>query len=145
MFLGIGLFLGSLLYGKFGVRLSHYKTIFSCLILSGLLLAAFAVIIKNYPHFSIAALLSLVLGMLVAPIMVASNTIIHHASDSEMRGKIFSSLEIVMHLGFLLFMFISSSLAEHFSQELILIVVGFSVSVLGIANLIINRKIPWLD
>jgi hypothetical protein len=68
--------------------------------------------------------------------MIASNTIIHKVSDNAMMGKIFSSLEIVMHLGFLLFMFISSLLAERVSHLLILVIVGGIFSALGIVNLI---------
>ncbi|MDD4980615.1 MAG: MFS transporter [Candidatus Omnitrophica bacterium] len=145
MFLGIGLFLGSLIYGRFGQRVSHYKIIFLSLVLSGIMLVIFALVIERYPDFFIAAALSFLLGLLVSPIMIASNTIIHNASDSEMRGKIFSSMEIIMHLGFLLFMFISSVLADKFSHVLILVIVGIIFSFLGVINFIYHRKIPWLD
>jgi len=145
MFLGIGLFAGSLIYGRFGQRISHYKVIFVSLVFSGIMLVVFALAIEQYPYFSIAAMLSFLLGLLIAPIMIASNTIIHNASDTEMRGKIFSSLEIVMHLGFLLLMFISSILAERFSHVLVLIFVGYIVTLVGILSLIYHRKIPWLD
>ena len=143
MFLGLGLFLGSLIYGKFGQRFSHYKTIFVSLTLSGIALVSFAVIISRYPYFLIAALLSALLGVMVSPIMIASNTIIHNASDNQMMGKIFSSLEIVMHFGFLLFMFISSFLAEKFSHIIVLVTVGCLMSLLGVLNLFYNRKIHW--
>jgi MFS family permease len=145
MFLGIGLFLGSLIYGKFGQRVSHYKIIFACLIASGIMLVIFALGIYYYPNFVVAAFLALSLGLIIAPIMIASNTIIHNVSDNEMLGKIFSSLEIVMHLGFLIFMFISSMLAEKFSHVLILVSVGCLLSVLGLISLIFNRKAAWLD
>ena len=145
MFLGIGLFLGSLIYGRFGQRLSHYKIIFVSLFLNGIMLVVFALTIHYYSYFLIAALLAFLLGLLVSPIMIASNTIIHNASNNEMRGKIFSSMEIVMHLGFLLFMFISGLLAERFSHTLILVIVGCLFSVLGIINFIYHRKMPWLD
>ncbi|MDP3042141.1 MAG: MFS transporter [Candidatus Omnitrophota bacterium] len=145
MFLGIGLFLGSLIYGKFGQRVSHYKIIFVCLVASGIMLVVFALGIHYYPNFIVAAFLALCLGLIIAPIMIASNTIIHNVSDNEMLGKIFSSLEIVMHLGFLSFMFISSVLAEKFSHVLILVSVGGLLSVLGVVSLIFNRKAAWLD
>lgn len=145
MFLGTGLFLGSLVYGRFGQRLSQYKTIFSSLILSGIMLIIFALTIHLYPYFLIAAILSFLLGISISPIMIASNTIIHNVSDCQMMGKIFSSLEILMHLGFLLFMLISSLLAEKFPETSILIIVGCIFSILGIINLIYHRKIPWLD
>jgi MFS family permease len=145
MFLGIGLFLGSLLYGRFGQRLSRHKIIFASLISSGIMLVAFALIIQKYHDFLVAMALSLALGLFVSPIMIASNTIIHNVSAGNMMGKIFSSLEIVMHLGFLLFMFLSSILAEKFSHWIILVAVGCFFSVLGAINLIYHRKIPWLD
>ena len=145
MFLGIGLFTGSLAYGRFGGRLSHYKTIFCSLVLSGIMLVMFALALERYPDFKTAAMLSFFLGLLISPIMIASNTIVHNVSDNDMMGKMFASLEIVMHLGFLLFMFVSGVLAEIFSHLAILVFVGSALSVLGIANLLINRKIPWLD
>jgi MFS family permease len=145
MFLGIGLFVGSLIYGRFGQRVSQYKAIFISLVLSGAMLIIFALAIQHYPYFLMAAALALGLGVVISPIMIASNTIVHKASDNEMMGKVFSSLEIIMHLGFLLFMFISSALAEKFSQLLILIIVGCIFSVLGLFNLIVNRQIQWLE
>ena len=104
-----------------------------------------AITINRYPYFAVAAMLSLLFGTVVAPIMIAANTIIHNVSDNEMMGKVFSSLEIVMHLGFLIFMFASSILAEKFSHIGILIIVGGLISVFGAVNFIINRKVPWLD
>ncbi|MDD5060579.1 MAG: MFS transporter, partial [Candidatus Omnitrophica bacterium] len=145
MFLGIGLFLGSIVYGKFGQRISHYKVIFISLVLSGIMLDIFALAIYYFPNFALAALLALLLGLIIAPIMIASNTIIHNVSANEMLGKIFSSLEIVMHFGFLLFMFVSSILAERFSHLLILVVVGTLLSLLGLVSLFFNRKVSWLD
>jgi MFS family permease len=145
MFLGLGLFSGSVIYGRFGQKLSHYKTIFASLVLSGIMLVAFALIISRYPHFLIAAALSLALGILISPIMIASNTIVHNVSENGMMGKIFSSLEIVMHLGFLLFMFISSFLAAKIPEAMILVIVGTIFGILGVINLIYHRKIPWLD
>ncbi len=145
MFLGIGLFFGTLIYGKFGQKFSHYKTIFISLFLTGIIISASAIYLARYPYFLIAALFAFTLGLLFAPIMIAANTIIHRVSDNEMMGKIFSSLEIVMHLGFLLFMFISSILAERFPQQHILVLVGILVSLLGIVSFIYHRKIQWLD
>lgn len=145
MFLGVGLFLGSIIYGRFGQKFSHYKVIFVCLVLSGLMVVVFALGIQKYPEFWAAAGLACVLGLTISPIMIASNTIIHKVSDNAMMGKIFSSMEIVMHLGFLLFMLLSSLLAERLPQMYILITVGIVFSVLGLVSLIWHRKIPWLD
>ena len=145
MFLGIGLFAGSLVYGRFGQRLSHFKTIFSSLMLSGAMLIIFSVMVHQYPNFIVAAIFAFLLGIAISPIMIATNTIVHNASSSSMLGKIFSSLEIVMHLGFLIFMFISSILAEAFSPFIILVIVGSAIMFLGLVNLACQRKVSWLN
>ncbi len=147
MFLGIGLFSGALVYGKFGQRVSQYKIIFVSLMLSGIMLVAFGLGINRYPYFAVAAGLSFILGMFISPIMIASNTIIHKVSANHMMGKTFSSLEIVIHLGFLSSMFLSSLLVEKFKVPhlSILITVGIAVVLLGAVNLIIKNKITWQD
>jgi MFS transporter, DHA3 family, macrolide efflux protein len=147
MFLGLGLFSGSLVYGKFGQLVSHYKIIFICLILSGIMLIAFAFGINRYPCFAVAAALSFLLGMVISPIMIATNTIIHKVSANHMMGKTFSSLEIVIHLGFISFMFLSSLLVEKFKipHLFILVAVGTIIVLLGALNLVIKKKITWLD
>ena len=145
MFLGFGLFSGSILYGRFGSRISPYKMIFSSLIVSGIMLIFFASGIQRYPCFLTAGILAFVFGITVAPIMIASNTIVHNVSENHMHGKIFSSMEIVMHLGFLIFMFISSMLAEIFTPASILISVGGIVIALGVLTLALHNKIVWLD
>jgi MFS family permease len=145
MFLGIGMFLGSLAYGRLGQRFSQFKAIFFSLILSGAMLMAFALTLLRYPCFGIAAVLAFCLGILVSPIMIASNTIVHKVSDNSMMGKIFSSLEIVMHLAFLLFMFISSILSGFISLHVILAGVGCLLILLGTVNLFFSRKLAWLE
>jgi len=145
MFLGVGLFVGSMLYGRLGQRVSHYKTIFASLALSGVMLVVFALVINAYRDFGMAAWLALALGLAVSPIMIATNTIVHKVSDNEMMGKIFSSLEIIMHLGFILFMFLSSMLAERIPEVAILVAVGCVLAALGVINFVYHRKIPWLD
>ncbi len=147
MFLGLGLFSGSLIYGRFGQKISHYRIIFTSLILTGIMLVIFGIGINRYPHFNIASTLSFVLGVFIAPIMIAVNTIVHKVSANHMMGKIFSSLEIVIHLGFLSFMFISSFMVEklkipHLS---ILVTVGIVITMLGAINLIFKNKITWQD
>lgn len=145
MFLGAGLFLGSMVYGRFGQRICEYKVIFTSLILSGIMLVVFSLGISNYPSFLVAALLSFSLGLLVSPIMIASNTIIHNVSNNEMLGKTFSSMEIIMHLGFILFMFISGFLAEIYAKTAILVAVGIVFALVGLINLAYYRKISWFN
>lgn len=137
MFLGIGLFCGSLIYGRFGKTDNCAKTIFSSLAASGLMLAIFALTLKIMPHFYTAACLAFVFGIFVAPIMTATNTLIHDISNEKMLGKVFSSLEIVMHLAFLLFMLLGSGLVEFklITRPMLLIVVGILFAIVGCLGL----------
>jgi MFS transporter, DHA3 family, macrolide efflux protein len=143
MFLGIGLFLGSLVYGRFGQKISQFKIIFISLIISGIMIVFFVVGITAYPVFALAACLATLLGATIAPIMIASNTVIHQVSADHMLGKIFSSLEIVMHLAFLIFMFVSSLLAEHFPAGTILMVTGAIVCVAGCIYAFFTPEPTW--
>ncbi len=144
MFMGAGLFIGTLFYGRFGQRFSHYRTISIALSLTGGIISVSVFILARYQFFWIAALFAFLLGVFFSPVMAAVNTIIHNVSDNGMMGKIFSSMEVLMHLGFLIFMFISSILAEKFSHGAILIIIGCLIAMLGAASLILNRKIQWL-
>lgn len=142
--LGLGLLLGSIIFGKCCQRFSHYKVIFTSLFGSGILLFIFVMTMNIHPSLLAAAMFSLGLGFLVAPIISLPNTIIHSVSDTAMMGKVFSSLEIVMHVGFFIFMVISSLLAAIFSAGTILMGVGFVFAFMGLICLTRSKQ-PWLS
>lgn len=137
---GIGLFLGALLYGKFGKKWKWDKAVFVCLILTGIAVALFAYTMSIYPTYIICAPLSLLVGLLIGPIFIAANTVAHIVSDQEMRGKLFTALEVVIHLGFLLTMFISSYIAKFVAPALIVITVGILISIAGVIGLQKDRS-----
>ncbi len=136
VFLGVGLFLGAMAYGRWGQKISPFRTIFLSLISGGLMLIVFALVVHQTPRVYVAALLAWILGFIIGPIVIAANTVVHQVSEDQMRGKVFSSLEIVIHLAFLLAMLISSKLAERLEHHLILIGVGVIFSIVGMGGLI---------
>ncbi|MFC1674446.1 MFS transporter [Candidatus Omnitrophota bacterium] len=140
MFLAFGLFFGALLYGRFGQKIPYQKAIFACLSLSGIVLVAFTILVDRFQSFSLAAVLAMLLGMAVSPIMNIANTLVHEASIDHMRGKVFSSLEIVIHLAFLIFMFISSYIAERVDAMWVMISVGTFLAFFGLLNLFKKRQ-----
>ena len=140
MFLGIGLFLGSVLYGRFGSRFSKRKVINFGLLTAGLVIIIFAVCLRFIPSFLIATMLSIALGIFSAPIIVSSNTLLHEVMPNEMRGRIFSSLEIIMHAGFILFMFFASLAAERVGRYWVLVTIGILFSIIGLVKLMKLRK-----
>jgi MFS transporter, DHA3 family, macrolide efflux protein len=136
MFLGLGLFLGTVIYGRFGQKIPYEKAIFGCLSLSGLSLILFVGLVNRFPNFIVASSLSVLIGLVVSPIMNISNTLVHEASTKEMRGKVFSSLEIVIHLAFLISMFASSFIAERVGPMPVMVTVGLILTVFGFYNII---------
>lgn len=140
VFLGAGLFGGAFLYGKWGEKFSKLKTIFFCLIFGGVMLVLFASLVQRIQSIFLASLLAVLLGMIAGPIFIAANTIIHQVSAHNMRGKVFSSLEVVIHSAFLVAMFVSSFLAEYVAPYGILIGVGVIFSIVGLTGFLTSKK-----
>lgn len=122
--LGLGLFFGSLIYGRIASKFSLTKTINLMFFLSNIFLLIFVVSLRVFPSRSLVSLFSFILGGLVSPIVIGVNSLIHKKSQGNFWGRIFSSLEVVMHLSFLVFMFITSYLAEVYSAFSIILLVG---------------------
>lgn len=140
MFLGAGLFLGSVIYGRFGAKLCKRKVINVGLAVTGLVIILFSAGLQMWPNFFVAAVLSMILGLFAAPIVVSSNTLLHEVMADEMRGRIFSSMDLIMHVGFLVFMFLTSLIAERIGQGQLLIATGIIFSFIGVLRLIIGNK-----
>lgn len=140
MFLGIGLFFGAIFYGRFGQRLSKHKIIFLSFCLSGVVLTLFTASVQQYPSVSTASFICVILGMVSSPIVVSSNTLIHESLPSRIRGRVFSSLEVVIHLGFIIFMFLASAIAEHVSRAWILSISGLLFALTGLFGMVFYNK-----
>jgi MFS family permease len=135
MFLGVGLFSGSLIYGRFGQFFSRIKIIFFAFGVSGITLSLFTVSLHFLASTLAATCLSFILGLSLSPIIISAQTLIHEGADENMRGRIFGSLEIIAHLAFLLFMFLSSFLAEKIGRFWILLSVSVILMIIGFGAL----------
>jgi len=136
----IGLFLGVLMYGRWGKKKYWDKTIFSCFSAGGIVLIAFAAVVSHYPVIWFAMSLAMVLGMVIGPIFVASYSMVHIFCDNHMRGKIFSSLEIIIHFAFLMAMMISSWMTQFITEGSVLIGAGVIVMVIGLIGFLNARR-----
>ena len=79
--------------------------------------------------------LSFVLGFVVGPVVIASNTVVNKVCTMAMSGKVFAALEFVMHLAFVAAMLTSAMLTEHVDRLWILITVGGVFMVVGLVGL----------
>ena len=134
--LGIGLFLGSMAYARWGKRFARFQSIFFCLLLGGFMLTIFAFVVATSQNRAVGMVLAAILGFVVGPIVIASNTIVHYVCSEQMRGKVFASLEFVMHLAFLLAMVTSSFLSRHVARMWILIGIGIIFICVGVIGLL---------
>jgi len=81
--------------------------------------------------------------MVLGPVIVSVNTLLHETIPDDMRGRIFSSQEMVTHLAFLVFMFATSIMAEYLDKMWILIgcgVVFFLVGVFGLGGRSLTKQ-----
>ena len=127
-----GLLAGSYIYGKIGQRLPREKTVFLSLFLVGVFINVFVISLKVTGSFWVGSASAAILGFFISPIYVTANTVIHESIESKLRGRIFSSIGIIMNVGFLVFMFLSSILAEHIGKMWILIACGIGFLLFGI-------------
>lgn len=140
MSLGAGLFLGSVIYGRFGEMLPKFKVIFFGFTMGGILVVLFSLIIKTSGSLALALVLAAVLGLVSSPIVVSSNTMLHEIMPNKIRGRIFSSLEVIIHIAFLVFMLLTSFLAEFISKASILVFSGIFFAVCGAGGMVITKK-----
>ncbi len=137
----LGLFVGSLAYGKWGTKVAIFKVIFWSLILGGAMVMLFASIVELTHNRLLALGLAFVLGFVVGPVVIASNTLINKICNMEMSGKVFAAMEFVTHLAFLLAMLPSSFLADRIERVWILVAVGGIFMVVGLIGLLRFKNI----
>jgi len=139
-FLVTGLFIGTMLYGKFGQKISKRKIVFCSFIASGILITIFVLAVEKYHNLFTAGIISALLGAAVSPVMVSANTLTHEAIPEELRGRVFSSLEVVIHLGFMIAMFIAAYAANLIGRSWVIIIAGVFFCLCGAVGLTVEAK-----
>jgi len=135
MFFGAGLFIGSIIYGRYGENIKKSKAIFLSLILGGFFLAQFVIFVNLFANLYTAAIIVFLLGVSVAPILISANTMVHELISSEMRGRTFASIEAVTHLAYIVFMVAASKITGIIKGAHILYVVSAAFIFFGIYGL----------
>jgi MFS family permease len=140
MFLVGGLLLGTLLYGKLGQKMEKSHTILLSFIGTGISIILFAFFVSKYPNILVSGLLAGLMGIAASPIMVSVNTMTHETMPEEARGRTFSSLEAVIHLAFLVFMFLAAYAAKYIERFWILMIVGVIFTICGSIGIILQKN-----
>ncbi len=120
--------------------LPRFKVIFSGFTMAGIVVVLFAIFVQASGSVSLALVLAIALGLVASPIVVSSNTMLHEIMPNHIRGRIFSSLEVIIHIAFLVFMLLTSFLAEFISKTSILVSSGILFAMCGIGGMAISKK-----
>jgi MFS family permease len=132
----IGLVVSSMAYGFIGHRLRKRNVI-----LGGyLILGVIAILLAAFKTFVPAIPLAFIAGLMLSPILIAQDTLLHETVPEEIRGRIFSTREWVLHLSFALSAFIIGQLTIFFPKRNILLVIGFFVIILSTVGFFITRN-----
>ena len=140
MFLVTGLFLGTMFYGKFGQKVPRRKVVFCSFIASGILVTAFVLAVEKYPNLLTAGFIAALIGAAASPIMVSANTLTHESIPEELRGRVFSSLEVVIHLGFIIAMFLAAYAAKYIGRSWVIIIAGAFFYLCGAIGIAMEAK-----
>jgi MFS family permease len=112
MLVGVGLFFGSLLYGRMGQFIEKNKMMQVSFILSGISITLFVLTAKFTHSVPLSGIFAFGLGLSGSPIIISSNTLIHEAIPNDIRGRVFSSVEAVIHVSFLACMLLAAKAAD---------------------------------
>jgi MFS-type transporter involved in bile tolerance (Atg22 family) len=140
LFLVGGLLLGALIYGKVGQKVEKKEAILASFIATGIAVILFAFFVRRYPNVMVSGLLSGLIGIAASPIMTSVNTLTHETMPEKARGRTFSSLEAVIHLAFLIFMFAAAYAAKYVDRFWILIAAGAIFSACGLLGTIARAR-----
>jgi MFS transporter, DHA3 family, macrolide efflux protein len=132
----IGLVVSSMAYGFIGHRLRKRNVI-----LGGyLILGVIAILLAAFKTFVPAIPLAFIAGLMLSPIFIAQDTLLHETVPEEIRGRIFSTREWILHLSFALSAFVIGQLTIFFPKRNILLVIGFFIIILSTIGFFITRN-----
>ena len=124
-FLGVGLFVGAMSMGKSMLVQSHKRLLSISLIMVALLFLIFV----NIHSFFIACVLMFLIGVSGVPVIICTETMIQDLVDDDKIGRVYTSVEIVIHAAFLLAMAAAGFLGERCDAG-VLLMVSVALSVL---------------
>lgn len=140
LWLGIGMLLGTLAYGRWGIRLSKPRLVGFAFLGCGLSLWLFVHAVVEIQSGVAASATMVGMGFCISPVGIIANTLVHGAHPERLHGRIFSSLGIVVNLSFILSMLAGGWLADQWGGVKLLMMVSGLFAFTGIALVYYTRK-----
>lgn len=123
--LGLGMIGGSLIYGQFGSKLSKNTVILFGAMMAGVCALLFGRV-RTVIYIGMGIFL---IGFIAAVIMVAATTLTQEITPDPLRGRIFSSLEVIINSSFLFFVWIAGVLGSRYPISSVFQGIGISLLV----------------
>lgn len=121
-FFGIGMLLGTLSTGVIGRFVSRQHLIAFSIFGFGVNLILFA----SVPYYELISILAVLAGTAVGALSVSGYTFIQETVEDEMRGRVFSALEVILRISLMLSLALSGIVADiigrrslHFNSRII--------------------------
>lgn len=132
----VGLLISSLAFGALGHRVRKSQVMLGCFLVMGLVAAGLALA----RTFAPVAPLVFIAGLALSPVYIGMDTLLHESVGEEVRGRIFSTREWLLHMFFALAALIIGQLTNFFSSRRLLFGFGILVVMGSIAGFVLIRR-----
>jgi len=121
---GVGMFVGALVYGRWGSRAPRQMILGLSFMGAGAALWLFITAVLWLKSGVAASAASGFLGFWIAPVGIVTNTLVHEGHTARLHGRIFSSMGVAMNFALILSMLIAGWLAERGQRGIVLACIG---------------------
>lgn len=135
--MAVGMVVGSFLYGNFGSKMRKSTVI----VIGFSLIGAFMVAFSMLRSFLLTGAVITLSGIVLAPIMISQDTLLHEVVPEEIRGRIFGTREWTLNGLFVLSAAVMGLIAGLTSPRATLRGVGILVALVGIAGIAGRRSL----
>jgi MFS family permease len=133
--LAVGMVIGSFIFGSMGHRVRKSTVITAGFAFIGLV----TVLFSSLRSFALTSAAIAVSGIVLAPIMICQDTLLHEVVAEEVRGRVFGTREWTLNLLFMLSAAVMGFIAGLTSARATLRGAGVVILVLGLAGIAARR------
>jgi DHA3 family macrolide efflux protein-like MFS transporter len=132
----VGLLLSSVGYGFVGNRFRKHTVLLGAF----LLLGTCALVLSFTDDLRIVLPGAFLAGLAISPIYIGMDTLVHESVPAEVRGRVFSNREWVLHLGFATTALILGQLTRVIPNRTLLAAVGAAVLAASVVGFFVTRN-----
>ena len=127
---GCGMFLSSFLVGRFGNNISREHLILLSFLLTGMTVLFFS----NFLSFPLFLLGTFFIGLSIAPVFIAAETMLQENLRNDVRGKVFGTKDAIAKSGFAFFGILSGIVIDIADGKLLFVAAGVACIASAIAG-----------